>query len=474
MFMRGELLLTRYFLNEAVIREKRIVIELSFFLWRHTRLWQTIYFRTMAIRLLLVSFVFFQAHFSNAQMHWEWVPGAPTFTPIDTDRTTDITFVDDTVGYLITRSTKIYRTQNGGDNWDSLSTLRYAPYTGYNSQIEFINRDTGFAMVPYDTILYQTTDGGSSWHAYNSPVLGSTLTRFTSISRFEQTVFCLIEKYVYDIILTIDVTAAPMPLDTLWGFSFLRGYVSASANSKVIFGDSSTRGKIVFSDDAGSTWPDAFTSAHTYRVYDLQMLNTTIGYALAGKSTGTKYFFIKTTDGGKTWNSIPGTDTITANLGAKMFFANETTGWTGYPTAGLLETTDGGATWHFIYEGQYIYCFAQTPSGVVYAGGKNVIRIDSRLINSLEQMYPQKKGNKQFSVFPNPASNYFKVSQGSSYSTQPIFVKLFDVLGNKLLEQKTYLNERISVTDLASGVYKIQISTDGASEFHTLIFTHNN
>lgn len=427
----------------------------------------------MAIRLLVISFVFFQTHFSKAQIHWEWVPSAPTFTPVDTDKITDITFVDDTVGYLITNTAKVYRTQNGGDNWDSVSILRYAPYITNYSQIEFINRDTGFAMMPYDTILYQTTDGGNSWQQIKLANQGPKPS-VISLSKFGQTLFCFFGRNAQELILAIDVVSGYSEIDTANGFSSGFGFVACNQSNGIVFGDSSSRGKILHTSDIGESWLPALTMPISFRAYDINMIDSSIGYALCGKSNSVRYFFIKTTDGGRTWQSIPGTDTITVGLGATMFFATENIGWTGYPTAGLLETTDGGATWHFIYEGQSIYCFTKTPSGVVYAAGKNVIRIDSRLINSLEQISPQQKDGKQFSVFPNPAYNYFSVAQSGTSSTQPVLIKLFDVLGNKLLEQKTYLNERIFVSGLASGVYKIQISTAEASEFHTLIITQHN
>ena len=74
----------------------------------------------------------------------------------------DICFVDSTTGFAGCNNGKILKTTNGGDTWDSL----FVPDITYAiTKIHFFNANLGFTLCTKScsTIIYKTTNGGTSW-----------------------------------------------------------------------------------------------------------------------------------------------------------------------------------------------------------------------------------------------------------------------------------------------------------------------
>src|SRR3954463_8134644 len=96
---------------------------------------------------------------------WLQDPGSPT----DSVRSDDIHFIDENHGWA-TRSTKIYRTINGGVTWTPIFTNTGTHFRS----ISFLTLTHGFAgnlgQGSYDgtvtdtNVLYETFDGGDTWH----------------------------------------------------------------------------------------------------------------------------------------------------------------------------------------------------------------------------------------------------------------------------------------------------------------------
>jgi hypothetical protein len=98
-----------------------------------------------SIRFLFHLLFFLQ--FINVKAQW------PPLNSTTTNVLTDIYFVNDSLGYFADEGKFIYKTEDGGLNWnlkaDSLGRTVY-----------FLTADTGFAV--YNNI-YKTVDGGNTW-----------------------------------------------------------------------------------------------------------------------------------------------------------------------------------------------------------------------------------------------------------------------------------------------------------------------
>jgi photosystem II stability/assembly factor-like uncharacterized protein len=152
-------------------------------------------------------------------------------------------------------------------------------------------------------------------------------------------------------------------------------------NTGVIVGSASVNGGIVRTTDGGTTWDTAYSNTVTTGIfYQVQFLNNTVGYAvgtvtpkiwktnnggatwtgIATAPTTTVYDIYafdtlnliisttsgnvqKSTDGGATWSAVIATGNT--NVGNKIHFINNTTGYLAGVTGKFSYTTDGGTTW---------------------------------------------------------------------------------------------------------------------------------
>lgn len=86
---------------------------------------------------------------------------------------TDIFFLDELVGYVVTEYEGIHKTTDGGKTWKSvISNLAFLgnqrivqnPF----NEIYFLNKMEGFAFKQYNNIVVKTIDGGASWSVVSS------------------------------------------------------------------------------------------------------------------------------------------------------------------------------------------------------------------------------------------------------------------------------------------------------------------
>ncbi len=157
--------------------------------------------------------------------------------------------------------------------------------------IQFVNKDTGWAVGDLGTLI-KSTDGGNSW--------------------------------------TVSETNTTTPILKVRSFD---GQVVIASG----FG-----GKILRSTDGGETFTQV-TSGVTGDLWGLQMINDTLGWACGNANSLTK-----TTDGGLTWQRIftPG---YTSDYWW-MDFMNESYGFIA-ANGKVLRTVDGGQNWEIIQAG---------------------------------------------------------------------------------------------------------------------------
>ncbi|MEP7265930.1 MAG: YCF48-related protein [Bacteroidota bacterium] len=87
----------------------------------------------------------------------------------------DISFLDMNSGYLsgsLNSEGVIFKTSDGGQTWSNLLTL-INPFSGTLTMenLDVISDDVIFSCLPYNSSLYRTTDGGINWDTIPSPSL---------------------------------------------------------------------------------------------------------------------------------------------------------------------------------------------------------------------------------------------------------------------------------------------------------------
>ncbi len=218
-------------------------------------------------------------------------------------------FINSRTGWLLAGD-EIYRTTDGGKNWDKTWLNITLPRGGglamditgasmppewNQGEIYFINEKKGWAVTGFWHI-FSTEDGGKTW-------------------------------------------TNQFPVKTM---SYDLRHISFSDDKRGCAAGSS----IICTEDGGKTWNERLgvrPGGHE-RINDflielsgISLVNQSIGWAVGNDGQ-----IMKTEDGGKTW-SMAARNT---GCGGNAFFINKKTGWLhGYGTPYICRTDDGGHTW---------------------------------------------------------------------------------------------------------------------------------
>lgn len=110
-------------------------------------------------------------------------------------------------------------------------------------------------------------------------------------------------------------------------------------------------GRIIKTTDGGVTWVQQ-TPPTTNYVYSINFVDENTGYAGASGAAPPSQL-LKTTNGGTTWTSV---DNNSLTFAHAIHFINAQSGFIG-GNGGFVRTTDGGATWNFVVQASAVYQF---------------------------------------------------------------------------------------------------------------------
>jgi hypothetical protein len=91
-----------------------------------------------------------------------------------------------------------------------------------------------------------------------------------------------------------------------------------------------------------------------------------------------------------------------------------------------------------------------------------VVVIDSALQHTIGiESYELRVKSEKFEVYPNPANSDITL-EFSSFLNQDIEVRIFNVMGNRVLSKKRFCQKtvNIDVSKLRSGIYFIRVSDE--------------
>ncbi|MEO8211298.1 MAG: T9SS type A sorting domain-containing protein [bacterium] len=362
----------------------------------------------------------------KTNINGQWIPLNSTTTNF----LTSIYFVDDTVGYFADESKYIYKTVDGGLNWnpsgDSLGRTVY-----------FNSVDTGFTA--YNNI-YKTVDGGNTW----TEVFQST-------------------KYINSICFPSDGSigyASGHSFDSAFVYKTLDGGNNWNLIADIPAGS-------VFFESTGITFtsPDTgyLCGAGIYKTVDGGMSWFLI-YSHAGweqicfPTTDTGYVvglgsIAKTVDA-TNWTllSLPFTNLFYNSL----FFLSADTGYVaagnGFNLGVILKTTDGGINWVIDLNAPYPFqsiCFPSNETG--YACGDN-----GEVYKKMSSSFISEINKNEFSFYPNPSSGKFNLEhEHLNFDIEKI--EIYNNFG--LLETKLYNNNELDLSLFGKGIYIAKIFT---------------
>jgi photosystem II stability/assembly factor-like uncharacterized protein len=313
---------------------------------------------------------------------WVELEEAPSIT----GKQDDLSFIDADHGWSINGLGRIYGTSDGGASWTKLLDQ---PGT-YFRAVTFLDAQRGFAAnigtdyfpgVTDEVPLYRTADGGVSW-APVTEITGpmpkgicnfSTLgERIVATGRVGGPAFVAISEDGGDTWASQDVSDTLAMLVDSHFVDTQTGFITGGSATTSL-----TRCVIARTDDGGATWTEAFKSKTPGMCWKLSFPSPQVGYAAVLPLSGSSGTFVKTTDGGQTWEELPFVDSAYGALG--IGFITEQIGWIGgeASTEPAYRTQDGGLTWQPDDSlGPYINRFRFVDAHTAYAIGSSIYKLE--------------------------------------------------------------------------------------------------
>jgi photosystem II stability/assembly factor-like uncharacterized protein len=368
-----------------------------------------------------------------------------TNSPNSSYRFDDIYFLNPDTGFAVnypngTHDGYVARTYDGGNNWTKVwdsTGITYRDICFADAMHGWIGTlETGHN--PGDTtILYQTTDGGTTWAPVpNLP--GPRPAGICGMNHVTDSIIVAVGRYPgpAGFYKTVDqgVSWSYVNLDSLAGGLVDVYFVNpdtgfAAGTSGNYF---TGNGRVLMTVDGGATWRIVYTSAHTHEIcWKISYPSRQIGYiSLEAFANSGAQYFLKTTDGGLTWQDI----NISLGGGPSgsydvegMGFINDSTGWIGGDVSTYF-TQDGGTTWVQQTWGNRINRFRFLNDSVAFAGGQKVYAL-SRIITGTDapRAYAANLGQN----FPNPFQDHTVIEYFVPEAGR-VHLQVYDVLGQSV------------------------------------------
>ncbi len=341
----------------------------------------------MKLRYTLTFLLSVLATLLSAQTpEWSQFPSQPG----STDRSDDIFFISETVGWAIKRGAAgnyIYKTTDGGESW--ITQFNQPSASTHFRALGFVNDTRGwvgnlgqgsFSSASDTTPLYETFDGGTTWTAV--PGLPSNIIGICAIhvldnntifaggrvrgpgdgndpSNFTNLLKSTDQGATWQVINVNDGSVgAGQGLNGIMDVYFHdanNGFLIGMEDVPYTSGGGTYRGRIIRTTDGGATWSPVVTSDVTGTYFwKISFPSPGIGYAsLQQNNAYSTVIYYKSTDGGLSWvrDDIP---LSSLSPQPSSFFVqgigcvDDNTCWiggSGNTSTNYIETTDGGNTW---------------------------------------------------------------------------------------------------------------------------------
>ena len=432
-----------------------------------------------------------------AQYNWTVYPNTPT-TPARFD---DVYFINPNQGWLVDpldgypkTYAKVYETRNGGESWqlvhDSMNS--YLRCVGFIDSLHGFIGDICLVFGGSDTNpMYYTKDGGKTLTPVNFP--SPKPKGICGISVINDSIVYAYGRYNGPAVLAKTTDAGKT-----WKTYDMSPYASVglidgwfwSKDTGFITGQNGTNSVILHTNDGGATWQTVYSATRndTDHVWKIFFPSRNIGYGSI-EYTGHfniypgnyKTYFVKTTDGGKTWVEHPFVPSYDEE---GCGFINDTVGWIGGWTGMSYKTMDGGNTWNLdsnfgissIPRTQplpYINRFRKFGDSLFYASGNTIYKL---MLYKTDTTHPLQVVNNSFTNFPNPFNTQTTILYTIPRSSSFVTFEVYDVTGRKLFTQNLGVqlageHEMTYSQPLSAGEYYYIITTDNFKGTRKMVVT---
>lgn len=388
----------------------------------------------MKTRLLLVM-IFISNISLFAQPAWQQILGDPLGQG---GRYDDVFFLNENLGWAAGNGGFVFKTMDGGTNWDLQLELDGV----YIRNIEFLDENIGF-LGTLNGGFYRTTDGGANWNLIddivpNDPNFPDELNE----------VICGLDCVGKSTILGCGTYFGPAYIlkstdnGETWQYIDMSAYADklvevlfVDENEGYVSGGNTSGGIILKTTDGGQTWSEIYqTGLNGEWVWKLQRLfsNPEVMFASVESFFPLNGKLLKSVDGGQNWVSKEVPDTDIQAVG----FITENHGWMGGHHTGFLETFDAGTTWTDTNFGGNLNRIQVFNENLVYCAGAEIYKFSDENLGTNTFTGPKEREKLDVHIIPNPVENQLDFSV-TFKSADHIILRLFDATGKWVTEFKT-------------------------------------
>ena len=406
---------------------------------------------------------------------WETLPSAPV-----TSRHNDVYFVSPDTGWVVDGSARIHRTHDGGQTWEE----QFFQHETHLRSVAFLDAQRGWAgnvgpgefSTTDPNILYSTIDGGDTWtpvDEFDGPEPAGLCGMYVVNDSMIVAVGRVRGPSIF--VKTVDGGQTWTSKDMSGQAAGLidvyfphpdTGFAVGLTNSN----HNLSRGVVLATTDGGVTWETRFTTTRTGEWnWKLSFPTRSTGYASLQRNERSPIYFLKTSDGGETWEEklFMSSHYFVQGIG----FADENTGWIGgNSTDPAYQTTDGGETWQPLEIGKRLNRFRFLNDSLGYAVGETVHKFNFRQVTGIEDH--DRPDPTAGAIHPNPFHDRTTLRYDVE-THEHVHVAVFDALGRRvrtLVERVqpagSYTVEWDGTTDggriSATGIYYVVIRSGAA------------
>jgi photosystem II stability/assembly factor-like uncharacterized protein len=346
--------------------------------------------------------------FGQTTSSWQTLDSVPIVT-----RYNDVYFVTPARGWIANGSGQIYRTLDGGVSWGK----QFENSTAHFRSIGFVDALNGWAgnVGPGEfgatdtTTIYQTIDGGQTW----TPVPGFNGPKprgLCGMHVVNDSVICAVGRVRGPAFFTRSTDRGKT-----WTSKDMSQYAAGLIDVYFFHPDTGvavgltdvthdlSSGVVLFTTDGGQTWVKRFTTTRAGEwCWKISFPTRNVGYASIQRNSQNSNHFLKTTDGGNTWQEKP--FPVNSYFIQGIGFVDERLGWIGGSSVASsgYQTTDGGETWQPAGFGSRLNRFRFLNDTLGFAVGQRAYKYTPRTtrVAGREQAAPRDFALRQ--NYPNP------------------------------------------------------------------------
>ena len=429
------------------------------------------------LRNLWMLILFFSTTLFSQTSSWQTLNSVPIVT-----RYNDIYFVTPARGWIANGSGQIYRTLDGGVSW----VKQFEKSTVHFRSIGFVDSLTGWAgnvgpgeFSATDTsTIYQTIDGGRTWTPVRS-YIGPKPRGLCGMHVVNDSVVCAVGR-----VRGPAFFARTTNRGKTWTSKDMSQYAAGLIDVYFFHPDTgvavgltkapndSAHGVTLFTVDGGQTWERRYVTSRIGEwCWKVSFPSRKVGYAALQRDRTSSINFLKTTDGGRTWQEKLFSSSYYFVQG--IGFINEKTGWIGGSSAASsgYQTTDGGETWQPAGFGSRLNRFRFLNDTLGYAAGQRAYKYTVRTTSVAERTPAVPESFSLSQNFPNPF-NPGTAIKFSLPKASHVRITVFDMNGRQIddiLNQTREAGTHTVIWDaadkegrlLSAGVYFYKLVTAG-------------